>query len=435
MQRPLNIALVSASDLDGEHVQAIHTRELARALARPASDDVPGHHVTVYTRRHDPSARARGRLAPGAAVQLIDAGPARPLEEAELLDHVRDFAEGLRARWRGAGRPDLVHAHGWIGGLAACAVAREMDIPFVMSPHGLGAAERQAGRPVHPARARLEKAIGREAAIVVTGCDDEAATLVRMGVPRRAVTTVPYGVDGEHFCQVGPAMPQGGRDRLVTVAADLEDGGVATAVRALAHVPDAELAIAGGPPREDLENDAAVHRLRLLAKELHVEDRVIFLGRVPRKSLPRLLRTARLALCLAPVQPSPLVPLEAMACGVPVVATRTGGNADTVLDGITGIHVPAGRPVQIGRAVRRLLAEDTTLHGYAIAAADRAHSRYSWDRIAAETVRAYSKVLPPEPEPEPAAAAADADTGSDLEADAAAGAPVGADAEEPVLVG
>jgi glycosyltransferase involved in cell wall biosynthesis len=146
-----------------------------------------------------------------------------------------------------------------------------------------------------------------------------------------------------------------------------------------------------------------VHRLRLLAKELHVADRVIFLGRVPRKNLPKLLRTASLALCLAPHGPCPSVPLEAMACGVPVVATPAGGSADEVLDHITGLHVPAGRPVVIGRAVRQLLSEATTLHGYSIAAADRARSRYSLERIAAETLRAYLKVLPaPEPEAGPA---------------------------------
>ncbi|MFF5263005.1 glycosyltransferase [Actinomadura viridis] len=403
MVRTLHIALVSASDLDGEHVQAIHMRELARALARPMQGNAHGHQVTLYTRRQDGAARTRSRLAPGATLHQIDAGPARRLTDAEVLDHVREFADGLRARWSGAGRPDVVHAHGWIGGLAACAVARELDIPFVASPHGLGMTERRAGREVHPARPRLESVIGREAAAVVTACGSETDTLVRMGVPRRKITAVPYGVDGEQFSQVGPAMPRGDRDRLVTVCRDLEDGGVATAIRALVHVPDAELTVAGGPPREELENDPAVHRLRLLAKELHVEDRVIFLGRLPRKSLPRLLRTARLALCLAPHQPSPLAPLEAMACGVPVVASRTGGNADSVLDGITGLHVPADRPVMIGRAIRHLLSEETTLNGYAIAAADRAHSRFTWDRIAAETLRTYTKVLPPEPEPAEAA--------------------------------
>ena len=413
MNRPLNIALVSASDLDGEHLQSVHVRDLARSLTRPLTSDGEPNQVTVYARREDPSARGRVRLAPGAALVHLDAGPARPLSDDELLQHLRDFADGLRRRWSGAGRPDIVHAHGWIGGLAACAVARELGIPFAQSYHGVAASERRAGRRVHPHRDRLEKAIGRDADLVLVGHAEEAGQVVRMGVPRPAVAVVPYGVDRELFAQVGPAMPHGGRPRLVLVCDDLETGDVATAMRALVHVPDAELAVAGGPEREDLESDQTVHRLRLLAKELHIADRVIFLGRLPRKSLPKLLRTASLALCLAPHQPCPSVPLEAMACGVPVVATPAGGNVDEVLDHITGLHVPAGRPVVIGRAVRHLLAEETTLHGYSIAAADRARSRYSLERIAAETLRAYQKVLPvPEPEPEqPAADAAESETG------------------------
>nr|WP_214619003.1 glycosyltransferase [Actinomadura sp. NEAU-AAG7]MBT2211527.1 glycosyltransferase [Actinomadura sp. NEAU-AAG7] len=406
MHRPLNIALVSASDLDGEHAHSVHVRDLARSLARPRPGDEDTNHVTVYTRRQDPSARARGRLGPGAALVQLDAGPARPHTEAEQLDHVRDLADGLRRRWSGSSRPDVVHAHGWIGGLAACAVARELGIPFFQSFHGVAATERRAGREVHPHRDRLEKAIGRGADLVLASSVEEAATIVRMGVPRPSVKVVPYGVDADTFAQVGPAMPHGGRDRLVMVCRDLAAGDVETALRALVHVPDAELAVAGGPDREDLENDPVVHRLMLLAKELHVADRVLFLGRLPRKALPKLLRTARLALCLAPAQPSPAVPLEAMACGVPVVATPAGGNGDEVLDKITGLHVPAGRPVVIGRTIRRLLAEETTLHGYSIAAADRARSRYSWDRIAGETLRAYAKALP-EPDPVPAPRAAD----------------------------
>jgi glycosyltransferase involved in cell wall biosynthesis len=402
MRRSLNIALVSASDLDGEHLQAFHVRDLARSLTRPLTADGKPNQVTVYSRRQSADARGRVRLAPGAALVNLDAGPARPLTDDELLEHVRDFADGLRRRWSGAGRPDIVHAHGWIGGLAACAVARELGIPFAQSYHGVAVAERRAGRRVHPHRDRLEKAIGRDADLVLAGHAEEAGALVRMGVPRPSVAVVPYGVDGEQFAQAGPAMPRGDRRRLVLVCDDLATGGVDTALRALVHVPNAELAVAGGPAREDLEADPVVHRLILLAKELHVNDRVIFLGRLPRKSLPKLLRTASLALCLTPHQPCPATPLEAMACGVPVVAAAAGGNTDEVLDHITGLHVPAGRPVVIGRAIRHLLAEETTLHGYSIAAADRARSRYSLERVAAETLRAYERVLPfEEPEPEP----------------------------------
>jgi glycosyltransferase involved in cell wall biosynthesis len=413
MHRPLNIALVSASDLDGEHLESIHVRDLARSLTRPLTADAEPNQVTVYARRQDRAARTRVRLAPGAALVYLPAGPARPLTDDELLKHVREFADGLRRRWSGAGRPDIVHAHGWVGGLAACAVARELGIPFAQSYHGVAAAERRAGNRVHPHRDRLEKAIARDADVVLAGHSEEAGALVRMGVPRPSVAVVPYGVDGEQFAQVGPAMPRGDRRRLVMVCGDLEAGDVETALRALVHVPNAELAVAGGPVREELENDPTVHRLTLLAKELHVNDRVIFLGRVPRKALPKLLRTASLALCLTPHQPCPAVPLEAMACGVPVVATPAGGNADEVLDQITGVHVPAGRPVVIGRTIRHLLSEETTLHGYSIAAADRARSRYSLERVAAETLRAYQRVLPdPEPEPE-----VEADDLADVESD------------------
>ncbi|WP_131741465.1 glycosyltransferase [Actinomadura roseirufa] len=433
MHRPLNIALVSASDLDGEHAQSVHVRDLARSLARAAGEG-DGHRVTVYTRRRDPAARGRVRLGPGAALVHLDAGPARPLTDDELLEHVRDLADALRRRWSGAGRPDIVHAHGWIGGLAACAVARELGIPFAHSYHGVAATARRAGRPVHPHRDRLERAIGRGAGLVLAGTGEEAAAAVRMGVPRPAMAVIPYAVDTDLFTQTGPSMPRGDRDRLVMVCRDLEAGDVATALRALVHVPDAELAVAGGPAREELENDPVVHRLTLLAKELHVADRVIFLGRLPRKALPKLLRTARLVLSLAPAQPSPAVPLEAMACGVPVAATPVGGNADEVLDKITGLHVPAGRPVVIGRTVRRLLAEETTLHGYSIAAADRARSRYSWDRIAAETLRAYARLLP-----EPEAAAVPAPRAEDesertLE-DATQDPAESADGRTPALVG
>src|SRR5919108_704210 len=136
--------------------------------------------------------------------------------------------------------------------------------------------------------ATVVREMARGADLGLAGNGEEAAALVRMGVPRPKIRVTPYGVDSEHFSQVGPALPRGDRPRLVAVCNDLEDGGVATAIRTLVNVPGAELIVAGGPDREDLENDAAVHRLRMLAKELHVADRVIFLGRVPHRSVPRL---------------------------------------------------------------------------------------------------------------------------------------------------
>ncbi|POM23372.1 Mannosylfructose-phosphate synthase [Actinomadura rubteroloni] len=396
------VALVTLADLAGVTTPAVRVRELARSLARPAAEGGPGHRVTVYTRRQDPAARSRSRLTSGAALRLLDAGPAAPLEENAELDHVGDLADALRRAWTGAARPDVVHAHGWIAGMAACAVARELEIPFVLSYHGLAAGERRAGRPVHPARMRMEATLGKSAALVLAAHAAEAEALARMGVPRTALRVLPLGVDDERFTPEGPAAPRRGRPRLLVLPRRLDDGGAEDAIRALVHLPDAELVIAGGPEAEELGTDPAVHHLTLLAKELHVADRVEFAGAVAPRALPKLLRSARLLLNLSPTLPVPETAVAAMACGVPVVTTPAGANADSVLSGITGLHVPASRPAAVGRTLRRLLADETTLHGWSIAAVDRARSRYGWGRIAAETARAYDRVLP-EPEPEPEA--------------------------------
>ncbi len=82
-----------------------------------------------------------------------------------------------------------------------------------------------------------------------------------------------------------------------------------------------------------------------------------------------------------------------MACGKPVVASAVGGYADAVIDGTTGLLLPAGRPQLMVKRLRDLLATPMKLTGFGIAAADRARSRYPWERIAAETAAAYERCL------------------------------------------
>ena len=82
-----------------------------------------------------------------------------------------------------------------------------------------------------------------------------------------------------------------------------------------------------------------------------------------------------------------------MACGVPVVAAAVGGLTDTVVDGVTGVHVPPRRPDALARAVSALLADPVRGQCCGMAGVDRAQARYSWDRVAADTLRAYRKVV------------------------------------------
>jgi glycosyltransferase involved in cell wall biosynthesis len=368
--------------------QNVFVADLAAELGRQ------GHQVTVYTRRDAPDLPHRVGFAPNVAVEHVPAGPARPLPKDDLLRWMPDFGRYLKRRWAGD-PPDIAHAHFWMSGLAALRAAAPLGIPVVQTYHALGTVKRryQGDKDTSPAgRIRLERAIGCGVDAVIATCADEVVELTGMGVPRDRIAVVPCGVDLDRFSPAGPSEPTGTAPRLVALSRLVERKGVDTAIEALTRIPRAELVVAGGPAQEELDGDPEVHRLRLCAKEAGVADRVEFRGRVDRAHVPALLRSADLAVSLPWYEPFGMVPLEAMACGVPVVATAVGGHLDSIVDRVTGVHVPPRRPAETARLIRELLADPTRRQAYGIAAADRARSRFSWQRIGHETAAIYAGV-------------------------------------------
>ena len=363
--------------------------EMSRSLAGE------GHQVTVYARRDGRALPERAELAPGVSVEYV--GPSDSSgDDSRLVSQIGAFSEPLREQWA-KDRPDVVHALRWTSGLAALSAARDLQIPVVQSFDQLGVTERRHG--LIPAgagteRIRLEPAIGRTVSAVVAGSSDEESDLTRLGISRRHIRVVPTGIDTGEFTPEGPACERGDRPRLVTVA-DLtaEHEALDTLLRALAKVPGAELIVAGGPPREELRGDLSYRRLAKLSDGLDLHGRVFFAGQVGRAALPPLLRSADLMVNLNQHEASAITSIQAMACGTPVVASAVGGQVDAVIDGTTGILVEPGRPALLAQKIRALLAHPMQLEAFSVAATDRARSRYSWDRIAHETLAVYDTVL------------------------------------------
>jgi glycosyltransferase involved in cell wall biosynthesis len=364
--------------------QALRVASLAGTLA-----DL-GHQVTVYARKDSP-ARPRSESAGGVRFEYLSAGPAAPLTQDQLLPQLGKFSDELARRWRDS-PPDVVHAHFWTSGLAALAATRGTRIPVVQTFHSL------AGMPRNPlaagdaaVRVKMERLVAKTVRAVLAGSSSEVSELASLGVPRAAISVVPFGVDTDKFDPEGPAARRTKRPRLLAAAPASAGHGLDTVIRALAALPGAELLVAGGPPRAEIGADPVLRELARLAERTGVSDRVMFTGKVAAARVPALLRSADLFVQVAGTDSAGILPVEAMACGTPVVAAADSADQDAVVDGATGALVRPGDATALARRIRQLLASPMLLEGFGIAAADRARSRYSWERVGQQTVAAYER--------------------------------------------
>jgi glycosyltransferase involved in cell wall biosynthesis len=377
------LAALGGVDAGGQNV---HVAALSEALS------ALGHDVVVYTRRDDPGLPERVRAEQGYEVVHVPAGPARAVPKDELLPHMGEFARFLEQRWQEE-RPDVVHAHFWMSGLASVLAARKVGVPVVQTYHALGTVKRrhQGADDTSPAeRIGIERMIGREVDRIAATCDDEVTELLRMGVPRSRISVVPCGVDPTRFRPEGPTARRRYPHRVVSVGRLVPRKGFQDLITAMRSLPDTELVIAGGPV--DVGSDPEARRLAEHADRLGVRARLRLAGQVSRDAMPALLRSADVVACVPWYEPFGIVPLEAMACGVPVVASAVGGLIDTVVDGVTGVLVPPRDPSALARALHALLADEARREAYGLAGLDRVEVRYTWSRVAEDTERIYERV-------------------------------------------
>ena len=382
------LAAIGAVDAGGQNV---HVAELASGLTRL------GHEVVVFTRRDDAELPDVVRTDDGYEVVHLEAGPSSPVPKDDLWRLMPAFSDALR-RHLVARRPDVVHAHYWMSGWSATRASRGLSIPTFVTFHALGSVKRRhqgSADTSPPERVDVEVAVAARATGVVATCRDEVAELAALGVDLGRVNVVPCGVDVRHFTTGAAPLDDPPRQepyRIVSVGRLVARKGYATIVEALVDLPGVELVVAGGHS-EAGSVEAEQLRLEALACELGVGDRVHFIGQVGHFLMPALLCTADVVVCAPWYEPFGLVPLEAMACGVPVVASAVGGMLDTVVEGETGSLVPPQDPAALAAAVRALLADPDRRTAYGRAGVRRARSRYSWDAVATATAEVYEEAL------------------------------------------
>jgi glycosyltransferase involved in cell wall biosynthesis len=290
---------------------------------------------------------------------------------------------------------DLLHAH-WVvpNGLVSAPLATR--VPLAIGLHGSDVFI--AERPL--IRRFVGRALGRSR--LVTGCSPELVDRVcALGFERERARVIPYGVDTEKFSP-GDDRQTSWRAELgipadavvgLSVGRMVTKKGYHVLMETLAEVmaldPDLHLVLAGGGARlEELERAASPWR-----------DRVHFPGAVLRDALPDLYRAADFFLLPAVhdakgnVDGLPNVILEAMATGLPVVASRISGIPLAITDGIEGLLVEEKDPTQLLEAISQLVGNRDRRLQIGGAARARAESELTWTAVAGRYRKAYDEAL------------------------------------------
>lgn len=360
-----------------------------------------GHDVTAFVRRRatfpDTPPTPETATKHGYRTVAVTAGPVAAIPPAQVLPYVGEWAAELAAVWS-SDPPDVVHALGWLGGLAAQLAAKRRRLPTVQSFYGLVSLMRPGAAGGHPGgseRARLEPLLARNATWVTAGSSAELSALAGLRRSRARLSVLGTGVYVERYTPVGPELPRTDLHRIVCVAPDpLPDSGFDTTIRALPKIPAAELVIADSAATGSRHQEAR-RALESLAAELQVSDRVRIAGPVAADELPALLRSADVVACTPRQAPRAGAALQAMASGVAVVAVSTGALADTVVHSVTGLLVPPDNLRELAMALKTLQGQSFQCAGMGAAGRLHAESRFTWERIALDALNIYRQVGSP----------------------------------------
>jgi glycogen(starch) synthase len=300
-------------------------------------------------------------------------------------------AISLMSSWE----PDVVHGHDWLVGQAAVLACEARSVPFVLTVHATEAGRMNGDLSSDQSRAidateswSVEHA---DAVIVCSGAmRDEVAGL--FGTDPDEIAVIPNGIDPAEWTAADSARRRVRREfgtPLIVYCGRLEDEkGVQTLIDAIALLrvdrPDLHAAIVG--------TGSALQRLKTRVRRRHLQDVVTFTGFIPDADMRATVAAADVAVVPSIYEPFGFVALEAMALGAPLVASRTGGLAEIVVDGRTGWLAVPGYAPDLARILDEVLSAPRVAKARAVAARARVAEEYGWDAIADRTDSVYRSV-------------------------------------------
>lgn len=401
------VANLGSTDCDGQNIYVDQVSRGLRAL---------GYEVDVYTRA-DSRETTPQPWQDGVRIIPVPAGPPHPIPKDEIWPHIDVFLQATDRLAREHGPYDLIHGNFWMSGWVGAHLRARWGVPFIQIFHALGAIKRlhQGEADTSPPdRLEAEQLVLRAADLVIAQCPSEADDLAAgYGADIRKIRIVPSGVDLARFApiprpQARAALGLAADERIVIyVGRLLPRKDVANLLEALALMKASpgpldfgrlRLLVVGGETAEaDLAHEPEMRRLIARAEDLGVRDRVTFVGRRASDRLRWYYSAADVFATTPWYEPYGLTPLEAMACGIPVVCSAVGGITHTVIEGETGFLVPPRQPVPLAERLASILSDERLRQRLAANARARVEEHFTWRVVAEETAKIYQEALSARP--------------------------------------
>ncbi len=388
--------------------QVIYVLQLAKALSKR------GIKVDIYTRWFDFSKKQVDPVPDYHDVRVvrIPAGQEKFIPKEDIYDVLPQLAQNMIQFIRKKGLDyDLFHGHYVDAGIVMLDVAKAFNKPPFFTAHSIGAwkREKMGGDPKEMEKKyKFRHRIAEELRIFRSVVAQSATTTLQKekieqlyGFASDNVVVISPGVDVHTFCPLETLdqatttnMPQNyifclsridankGHD-LLLYAFDIVRKGMA----------DIHLVIGGGSPEPEQREQEVLATMRQIVKERKMENRVHIVGYIPDEDLVASYRQARLFALPSIFEPFGMTVLEAMACAVPVVASKYGGIRTVISSGKNGILIDPRKESEFADAMMMILRDPSLARRLGEASRSTIQKEYSWEAIAEKHVAFYEHFM------------------------------------------
>lgn len=372
--------------------QNVYVAELGKALASK------GYKIDIYTRKDNAEADDVVNWLPNIRVINIKAGPENFIEKEKMLCYMDEFTRNMLCFMRREKiNYDLIHANFFMSGLVASNIKRQTGTPYIITFHALGlvrlAHQKEMDKfPVE--RFDIERMIVKDADAIIAECPQDRDDLIHYyNADKIKITIVPCGFNPNEFYRIDKkiARTKLGLNHneiiLLQLGRMVPRKGVETVIRSIKDlnntIKNVRLLIVGGESDEPDESiTPEIGRLKKIAEEENVTAYITFTGRRRRNVLKYFYAAADVFITTPWYEPFGITPLEAMACGTPVIGSNVGGIKYSVKDGETGFLIPPKNSFALAQKIEMLVTNDALYVAMKRNTVKRVHKYFTWTCVA-----------------------------------------------------